>query len=307
MCMGRASSPSSRSERKTNNFWCPSAIPAWDCPRNRRTRSSMRSSPLNVTARAWDCASAAPSSNRIAAACGQPTTLRAAQAFTSHCPPKSRSMNCRELDWLVQLRSRGAFGVDRHVCVVRCSRSCRSRNCRERLDSRDLAAGRGRCEWDWHLVHALHWDAGVHPADSSGLPLADRSAVAVCGHSRFGGWTGRGEPAEMGWFRALAGSVVMGAGIASMHYIGMAAMRLPAVCHFSSFLVVLSVVFAVLISLAALWITFHFRDEKTGIGWEKLAGASVMGAAIPVMHYTSMAAASFTPSGMPVDLSHAVS
>jgi len=69
---------------------------------------------------------------------------------------------------------------------------------------------------------------------------------------------------KMGWFRALAGSVVMGAGIASMHYIGMAAMRLPAVCHFSSFLVVLSVVFAVLISLAALWITFHFRDEKTG-------------------------------------------
>src|SRR5260370_681166 len=51
--------------------------------------------------------------------------------------------------------------------------------------------------------------------------------------------------------RALAGSVLMGAGIASMHYIGMAAMRLPAVCHFNLFLVVLSVVFAVLISLAA--------------------------------------------------------
>src|SRR6202041_1327922 len=32
-----------------------------------------------------------------------------------------------------------------------------------------------------------------------------------------------------------------------------------------------------------------------------------MGAAIPVMHYTGMAAASFTPSGMPVNLSHAVS
>jgi len=32
-----------------------------------------------------------------------------------------------------------------------------------------------------------------------------------------------------------------------------------------------------------------------------------MGTAIPVMHYTGMAAASFTPSGMPADLSHAVS
>ena len=107
--------------------------------------------------------------------------------------------------------------------------------------------------------------------------------------------------------RAVAGSVLMGAGIASMHYIGMAAMRSPAMCQFNSSLVLMSVVFAVLISFAALWITFHFRDEKTGMGREKLAGAVVMGAAIPVMHYTGMAAASFTPSGMPADLSHAVS
>src|SRR5580704_8450327 len=111
---------------------------------------------------------------------------------------------------------------------------------------------------------------------------------------------------KMGALRTLAGSVLMGAGISSMHYIGMAAMRLPAMCQYNSFLVVLSVVFAVLISLVALWITFHFRDEKMGIGWEKLAGAAVMGAAIPVMHYTGMAAASFTPSGTPTDLSHAV-
>jgi len=112
---------------------------------------------------------------------------------------------------------------------------------------------------------------------------------------------------KMGASRAAIGSVLMGAGIASMHYIGMAAMRLPAMCHFDSFLVVLSVVFAVSISLAALWITFHFRDERTGIGREKLAGAVVMGAAIPIMHYTGMAAANFTPSGVPVNLSHAVS
>src|SRR5437879_7314653 len=87
----------------------------------------------------------------------------------------------------------------------------------------------------------------------------------------------------------------------------MAAIRLPSIFQFNSFLFVLSVLFAILISLAALWITFHFRDEKNGIAREKLAGAVVMGAAIPVMHYTGMAAASFTPSGMPADLSHAVS
>ena len=112
---------------------------------------------------------------------------------------------------------------------------------------------------------------------------------------------------KMGALRAFAGSVLMGAGIAGMHYIGMDAMRLPAMCRYDPFLVILSVVFALLISLAALWITFHLRVEKARIGWRKIAGAVVMGAAIPIMHYTGMAAASFTPSDMPVDMSYAVS
>ena len=112
---------------------------------------------------------------------------------------------------------------------------------------------------------------------------------------------------KMGALRALAGSVLMGAGIAGMHYIGMAAMRLPAMCQYDPFLVVLSVVFAFLISLAALWITFHFRVEKARISWRKIAGAVVMGAAIPIMHYTGMAAASFTSSNIPVDMSYAIS
>src|SRR2546427_1393030 len=47
---------------------------------------------------------------------------------------------------------------------------------------------------------------------------------------------------RMGLFRASVGSIVMGCGIAAMHYIGMAAMRLPAVCHYSVTLVSLSVV-----------------------------------------------------------------
>jgi len=107
--------------------------------------------------------------------------------------------------------------------------------------------------------------------------------------------------------RVVAGSVLMGAGIAGMHYTGMAATRLAAVSHFNSVLVVLSVVLAVLISFVALSIVFQFRNEKAGLGWGKSAGAIVMGSAIPVMHYTGMAAASFTPSSVPADLSHAVS
>jgi PAS domain S-box-containing protein len=112
----------------------------------------------------------------------------------------------------------------------------------------------------------------------------------------------------MGLFRAGIGSVAMGGGIAAMHYIGMAAMRLPALCHYSAPLVNTSVVLAIVISFVALWLTFYFRAERsTGAGL-KIVSALVMGAAIPVMHYTGMAAASFTPAVLSrQELMHAVS
>jgi two-component system sensor histidine kinase/response regulator len=112
---------------------------------------------------------------------------------------------------------------------------------------------------------------------------------------------------KMGLLQALAGCVIMGGGIAGMHYIGMAAMRLPAMCHYSPAVVALSVVLTFVISLVALWLTFHFRGETTSWGWRKIISALVMGAAIPAMHYTGMAAASFTPSTLVnEDLSHAL-
>jgi PAS domain S-box-containing protein len=94
--------------------------------------------------------------------------------------------------------------------------------------------------------------------------------------------------------RVLAGSVLMGGGIAGMHYIGMAAMRMPATCSYSVGLVTLSAILAVVVSLVALWFTFQFREQKAEWSWRKALAAIVMGAAIPLMHYTGMAAATFT-------------
>jgi len=101
---------------------------------------------------------------------------------------------------------------------------------------------------------------------------------------------------KMGWPQALAGSAIMGSGIATMHYTGMAAMRLPAMCSYDPLLVSLSVLLAIVISLVALWLTFRLREDAKASLWWKSASAVVMGAAIPVMHYTGMAAARFTPS-----------
>src|SRR6266480_3210246 len=112
--------------------------------------------------------------------------------------------------------------------------------------------------------------------------------------------------AARGWTRAvwlLGGAGAMGTGIWSMHYIGMLAFILPIPVAYHWPTVLLSLLAAILASVIALYVVSR---PKMGVS-RAVAGAVVMGAAIPVMHYTGMAAASFTPSGMPADLSHAVS
>ena len=56
-----------------------------------------------------------------------------------------------------------------------------------------------------------------------------------------------------GWRTLLLGGLIIGLGVASMHYIGMAAMRMPDTVRYNNGLVVLSVVIAVVAGTAALW------------------------------------------------------
>ena len=106
---------------------------------------------------------------------------------------------------------------------------------------------------------------------------------------------------------AVPGSIVMGLGIGAMHYTGMAAMRLQAAARYDAVLVVLSVLIAIVVSFVALWLAFHLREHRTrGHRWRKLASAVLMGAAIPSMHYTAMAAVRFAPSAGIVRVIHAI-
>ncbi|MEU6216014.1 MHYT domain-containing protein [Streptomyces sp. NPDC047022] len=83
----------------------------------------------------------------------------------------------------------------------------------------------------------------------------------------------------------FTGGTVTGLGIASMHYLGMAGMRLNGVLGYNTLTVAVSVVIAVVASTAALWAAGQVR----GFLWS--VGASiVMGLAVSGMHYTSMAA-----------------
>jgi PAS domain S-box-containing protein len=99
-----------------------------------------------------------------------------------------------------------------------------------------------------------------------------------------------------------AGSVLMGAAIATMHYTGMAAMRLGAMHYYDRNLWILSVFVAVMVAYAGLLIIYHAGDEKHGWGY-KTGAAFSLGIAIPAMHYTGMAAVHFVKVAAPPNLS----
>ncbi|MBB4636283.1 MHYT domain-containing protein [Longimicrobium terrae] len=91
-----------------------------------------------------------------------------------------------------------------------------------------------------------------------------------------------------------AASLLMGAGIAGMHYVGMAAMRIHGVIRYDPVRVAESVAVAVGASGAALWLALRYRNDDTRRGLAaKMASAVVMGLAIAGMHYTAMSAAHF--------------
>jgi NO-binding membrane sensor protein with MHYT domain/two-component sensor histidine kinase len=112
---------------------------------------------------------------------------------------------------------------------------------------------------------------------------------------------------EMRSVQAWTGSLIMGGGMAAMHYVGMAAMRLAAVTRFDPLLVALSVVLAILFSRIALMFTFDYREDFRGTTLAKIIGAAVMGAAISLMHYSGMAAVRFMPAAALPNLTDAVS
>ena len=92
------------------------------------------------------------------------------------------------------------------------------------------------------------------------------------------------------------GGLVMGLGIAGMHYTGMAAMRVSPPIEYDLSLVAASVGIAFVASLAALSLSFRLRRRYSrGAVFAKLGSALLLGLGIAAMHYTGMAAAHFTP------------
>jgi methyl-accepting chemotaxis protein PixJ len=146
--------------------------------------------------------------------------------------------------------------------------------------------------WSMHFIAALAFMLPMHVSYDvvftliSILPAIVASWIALVIVSR----------PSMGVPQLIVGGLLMGPGIAAMHYTGISAMRMDATIWYDPLLFALSVVVAIVVSIVALWLAFHLRREFGGFGvLQKVVSALVMGVAVVGMHFTGQAATNFTP------------
>lgn len=155
------------------------------------------------------------------------------------------------------------------------------------LGGGSLAMGIGI--WSMHFVGMLAFEMpGM--AMAYDVPLMVLSVVVAIGASALALFIVSRPIVPFG--SIVSGGIAMAAAIAGMHYIGMASMRMAATIQWDVFLIVLSVVIALVASFGALRILIRLRNEADQ--FQKLLIASIfMGVAISGMHYTGMFAATY--------------
>lgn len=119
------------------------------------------------------------------------------------------------------------------------------------------------------------------------LVVTALSLLVAVGSTALGLLLGICGPWNLG--RAVTSGCVMGLGIASMHYVGMAAMRMPGSVTYDNALVAVSVVIGVGASVAS--VILAGRPRTAVPPW---VAALLMAVAVSGMHYVGMSAANFT-------------
>ncbi|NQD54550.1 EAL domain-containing protein [Pseudomonas sp. CM25] len=153
-----------------------------------------------------------------------------------------------------------------------------------------LAMGIG--VWSMHFIGMLAFSLPIDLGYD--LPLTAFSLLIAVLSSGFALWL-VSQP-SLPWLQLGFGALIMGAGIACMHYTGMAALRMLPGIDYDPALFGASLLIAVGASAAALWIAFRLRKHTPYVRQIRGLAAVVMGFAIVGMHYTGMAAANF-PEG----------
>ncbi len=143
--------------------------------------------------------------------------------------------------------------------------------------------------WAMHFIGMLAMDISMR-LNYNLLQTALSMCIAI-GASLFALWLVSRD--HLRRRRLSTGAVVLGTGIVAMHYTGMAALQVEPAIVWDMRWVALSVVIALLASLAALWLTFRLRRDAAQVALMRAGAAVLMGVAIAGMHYTGMKAAQF--------------
>ncbi len=103
---------------------------------------------------------------------------------------------------------------------------------------------------------------------------------------------------KMDGYHILLGGILMGMGVALMHYLGMAGLLAPALLRFVPQLWMASLLVAIIVSVVALLLmNLYSRKSSQFSVTQQLAVAIVLALAVSAMHYTGMAAAEFYSGG----------
>ncbi|MEY9125480.1 diguanylate cyclase (GGDEF)-like protein [Bradyrhizobium yuanmingense] len=161
-------------------------------------------------------------------------------------------------------------------------------------------ATRGRTRWIWiaiagaaigygiwatHFVAMLAYEPGVTTGYGIVLTASSLAAAMLLTSVGFGVAV-----VTSGRWRAAAGGVIIGGGIASMHYLGMWALEVPGRVSWSVDLVLLSIVLGMCLGYAALAVALTRQGYRS-----TLAAAILLTLAIVSHHFTAMGAVQIIP------------
>ena len=140
--------------------------------------------------------------------------------------------------------------------------------------------------WAMHFVGMLAYQPGVPITYDIQLTLI---SLVIPIAFTFGGfftvyrWRGN-------WTALLLAGTTVGLGVATMHYTGMAAMRIDAEMTHVGWIMGVSVLIAVIAAIVALHIFVHWE------GYVRQLSPFLMGVAVCGMHYTGMSAMRLSPA-----------
>ncbi|WP_128930533.1 EAL domain-containing protein [Bradyrhizobium zhanjiangense] len=139
--------------------------------------------------------------------------------------------------------------------------------------------------WATHFVAMLAYEPGVTTGYGIVLTALSLATAMLLTSGGFGVAVG-----DSGRWRAAAGGVIIGGGIASMHYLGMWALEVPGRVSWSLDLVFVSIILAMCLGYAALAVAIRYQNYRG-----TLAAAVLLTLAIVSHHFTAMGAVQVTP------------